>query len=77
MSIQLPVHYMNADNDCVHRGTIYGGYLELHSDELLIRDVVEKLEFDRAWLAKYNKPPMPEITRFWIILGDRIIDHTI
>lgn len=77
MSIQLPVHYMDGDNRCIKRGTVVGGYTNVtKTDEQLIEDVLADLEFGRKF-SESRRQEFPDIRRFWILMGGRIIDHRI
>jgi DNA-dependent RNA polymerase auxiliary subunit epsilon len=75
MSIQLPVTFYKGDK-VVHRGRTVGGYIDVKSDEELIRQVIDQAEFDAEWLKKYKRDYLyPEWDRFVIDLGDRQIEH--
>jgi hypothetical protein len=68
---------MDGENQCIKRGKVYGGYIEItRTDDELIRDVLTDIEFGKKYMAQQGKP-FPEIARIWILLPDRIIDHTI
>lgn len=75
MSIQLPVRFFKGEEQ-VHYTTTPGGYTHVTlTDDELIADVLETVEFLGPWLAKYGKPPFPEWDKFRIQVGDRTIEH--